>query len=406
MERENVLSEELASFRQEWAEELYDNENENVIKIQDEEQLQEISTEEEKAVEMFIKATKLEKEGNFNAAVVFYREAIKLFPDVEFKVADYQRKQQETIEADEKEEEETQQNQSLENFNFEELTKQLALMHVTGLCSPNLPQTTTHISALPSELLVNIIRWVVSKELDMKSLSQFSLACKWFYICARDEELWKIICLRTWGMKCCAPKKYQNSWQRMFVERPHLRFDGVYISENTYVRAGEQSVDSFYKPFHLVVYYKYLRFFSDGRCIILTSADELKPTIQSLKSPPYRDPHIYVGYYRMTGEKTVNIFYSYSTKPNKWEIQHKKRKNQNFVVKNTCEHNFFMQLELQNTKKSKNNKLQWVDFICKTKNNLHDTTSENTIEWQGYKPFIFSRVKSYTSSTDSYLSLY
>ena len=28
------------------------------------------------------------------AAVVFYREAIKIFPDVEFKVADYQRKQQ------------------------------------------------------------------------------------------------------------------------------------------------------------------------------------------------------------------------------------------------------------------------------------------------------------------------
>lgn len=39
---------------------------------------------------------------------------------------------------------------------------------------------------------------------------------------------------------------------------------GVYISKSSYVRQGEHSLDTFYKPFHTVVYYRYLRFFADG----------------------------------------------------------------------------------------------------------------------------------------------
>ena len=39
---------------------------------------------------------------------------------------------------------------------------------------------------------------------------------------------------------------------------------GVYISKSSYVRQGERSLDTFYKPFHTVVYYRYLRFFADG----------------------------------------------------------------------------------------------------------------------------------------------
>lgn len=39
---------------------------------------------------------------------------------------------------------------------------------------------------------------------------------------------------------------------------------GCYISRASYVRAGEQSLDGLYKPYHLVVYYRFLRFFSDG----------------------------------------------------------------------------------------------------------------------------------------------
>lgn len=44
----------------------------------------------------------------------------------------------------------------------------------------------------------------------------------------------------------------------MYLERPHLRFDGLYCSRNTYIRTGvtEWRVKN---PVHLVCYYRYFR---------------------------------------------------------------------------------------------------------------------------------------------------
>ena len=44
---------------------------------------------------------------------------------------------------------------------------------------------------------------------------------------------------------------------------------GVYISRATYIRQGEQSLDTFYSPWHLVEYYRYIRFFPDGSFSLL-----------------------------------------------------------------------------------------------------------------------------------------
>ena len=48
------------------------------------------------------------------------------------------------------------------------------------------------------------------------------------------------------------------SWRMMYLERPHLRFDGLYVSRNTYIRTGvtEWRVKN---PVHLVCYYRYFR---------------------------------------------------------------------------------------------------------------------------------------------------
>lgn len=42
---------------------------------------------------------------------------------------------------------------------------------------------------------------------------------------------------------------------------------GVYIGKSSYIRQGEQSLDTFYSPWHLVEYYRYIRFFPDGSCL-------------------------------------------------------------------------------------------------------------------------------------------
>ena len=55
---------------------------------------------------------------------------------------------------------------------------------------------TTHISALPMEIVLYILRWVVSSELDLRSLEMFSRVCRGFYISARDTEIWRLACVR------------------------------------------------------------------------------------------------------------------------------------------------------------------------------------------------------------------
>jgi len=64
------------------------------------------------------------------------------------------------------------------------------------------------------------------------------------------------------------------NWRHMFIQRPHVVFNGVYISKATYVRQGEQSLDSFYSPWHLVEYFRYIRFFPDGLCFVVFVFDD------------------------------------------------------------------------------------------------------------------------------------
>lgn len=63
------------------------------------------------------------------------------------------------------------------------------------------------------------------------------------------------------------------SWCEAFRNRPRPLLNGVYISRVSYVRQGEQSLDSYYAPYHLCVYHRYLRLFPDGSAVSATLAD-------------------------------------------------------------------------------------------------------------------------------------
>ena len=58
----------------------------------------------------------------------------------------------------------------------------------------------------------------------------------------------------------------------MFLQRPHLRFGGLYVSRNTYIRTGitEWRIKN---PVHMVCYFRYLRFLPDGRFLYRTSPE-------------------------------------------------------------------------------------------------------------------------------------
>jgi len=43
---------------------------------------------------------------------------------------------------------------------------------------------------------------------------------------------------------------------------------GCYISKCVYYRTGEKSLDCYYRPYHRVEYYRYIRFFPEGKILI------------------------------------------------------------------------------------------------------------------------------------------
>ena len=73
----------------------------------------------------------------------------------------------------------------------------------------------------------------------------------------------------------------------MFLDLPHLRFDGVYVSRNTYIRTGvvEWRVKN---PVHVVCYYRYLRFFPQGDFAYRTCPETLSQVAASLEYLPKR----------------------------------------------------------------------------------------------------------------------
>lgn len=73
---------------------------------------------------------------------------------------------------------------------------------------------------------------------------------------------------------------------------------GVYISKASYARAGEQSLDNFYRPWHLVEYYRYFRFFANGSVLFLTTPEDPKSVVYKLKpSVSGTQPVVNQGYY-------------------------------------------------------------------------------------------------------------
>ena len=74
------------------------------------------------------------------------------------------------------------------------------------LCEPESTGMTTggtvqtHISSLPMELIIYILKWVVSTELDLKSLENFSQVCRGFFVASRASDIWRLVCVQTWGL--------------------------------------------------------------------------------------------------------------------------------------------------------------------------------------------------------------
>ena len=124
---------------------------------------------------------------------------------------------------------------------------------------------------LPDALLHKILRSV-----DAAGLGACQCVCRALRAAARDASLWRTPCLRAWqasGLEANhaqVDRNYGGDWRRMFLDRPRVRTDGLYVSRNTYIHKGVAEWDV-RNSVHLVCYYRYLRFFGDGTFLYKTT---------------------------------------------------------------------------------------------------------------------------------------
>lgn len=158
---------------------------------------------------LFMQGVDLEKKGKVFEAMQMYRRAVHIDADIEFKMYDKLKTNIQTaknsIESDTK----TEPSASNDNENVEDLSC-VDLVHrfQTSIANGNgnlfdrdtapgvIVTDGLHISSLPTEIILYILRWVVSCNLDMRSLEQCSMVCKGFYLIARDMEIWRLACFK------------------------------------------------------------------------------------------------------------------------------------------------------------------------------------------------------------------
>ncbi|XP_023305405.2 F-box only protein 9 [Lucilia cuprina] len=395
------------------------------------------------AKNLFHKAVELEQSGKVYDAIPFYRKAVQIEPNIEFKYYEHQKLKSNVQNPIKVVLNTTSPPESNEGLLEEDLPDdlyekfQLDLSHnqhgqlIQSSRDSGIITTEMHISELPPELLIYILRWVVSNQLDMRSLEQCAAVCKGMYILARDEELWKSACVKVWGHNvgtlthtsgedekssigdglCPVIPRY-STWRQMFIERERVLFNGCYISKTTYLRMGENSFqDQYYRPVQLVEYYRYIRFLPDGTVLMMTSSDEPSQGVTKLKNLHQLRPDILKGQYRLFGS-TLSIVVSkqqgkFITNPTTTAggyTRHNRRGSMAYDEGTFNSTKYCIEFRILNKSKRKFAQLMWLHYSVIQIRNKHETTSEFELTPSKYPPLWFSPVRSYHLDADAPLA--
>ena len=248
--QESDVSHQLETFREQWKSEVAAKNTKLQKTVEGNCSSVQSASNIEAAKEHFLRGIESEKIGEMNNAVKSYRIALQLDPEIEQRLSAMQEFSQQGSDDEDKDETADDSISLLEKFSSLNLSVHNSTASVLSL------NKSLHIMQLPSEIICHVFRCVASSHTDMKSVESLSQTCRRFYIHARDQTLWKAACERIWGPKIS--KKPYVDWRKMYIEKPQVRLDGVYISKVSYFRQGDPTVlNANYDPFQIVVYYRY-----------------------------------------------------------------------------------------------------------------------------------------------------
>ncbi|KAI7862933.1 hypothetical protein BDF14DRAFT_1848978 [Spinellus fusiger] len=233
------------------------------------------------------------------------------------------------------------------------------------------------IAKLPGEVFQHILRHLLVQSLS--SVASVALVCKNFFLLTRSYSLWRFACEHAFqlpGMTYEQCKKeqtkqvlvYGGHWMRMLIERPRIRYDGVYISIGHYIRPGT-SENAWSQVIHVVTYYRYLRFFPDGSILQHVTTEEPIHVVKLLV-PQFTQKQTFRGHFELDKDRIL-IRMRDPTIP---------------------QEDFTMNLTIKGTHRGRHNKLTWINYYS----NKMGSDEIYDYDLKPMKPYFFSTVRSYT----------
>jgi len=411
----SLVQDELENFREKWKQDLASKGTNVAVKTEEPEQ----DSVEEKARGIFLEGVEHEQNGELYEAIQKYRKAVALVPDIEFKAFEHTARRKPVTNAsideknvatdDEADLPDLPGDDGEEDAGVQDLLTRFTKLKLKGtpLCESEHESSQTHISQLPMELVIHILKWVVSAELDLKSLENFSQVCRGFFLASRASDIWRLVCVQTWGLAGLPMEEPGfGGWRTLFISRPRVNFNGCYISKMSYLREGERGFqdNEFYKSWHMVQYYRLVRFFPGGRVLMVTTAEEPSAAVKLLNSRNNcAIQGCMFGHYRTVNNRVICIVQKTKNSSNNVSSNRRmslrQRKAQQKYVFEVPDQDFHFELEI---KGKKNQQLQWLCYnvISKYKKSGREQIADIDVSNPyNYPIMYFSRVKSYISET-------
>ncbi|KAI9311287.1 hypothetical protein BX666DRAFT_1868275 [Dichotomocladium elegans] len=426
-----MSSQELEEFRRQWREEVKSRKNQHSDSQQteqkdktpedpqslshnmeslsledesDEAEAMDQAPKEESAMDLYIAAVDSEREGRLGEALASYRRAFRMDPDIDHA---YKRHYQTHIAPIFKSTSSTAANASaVSGVAKKNKAEDDIFRHIVPIGNeyvappatrkdpledlilefskqsieyrPFIDYKPVHVAKLPSEIMLHVLQHLVLHS--VSTVANFSLVCKKFFLLTREPALWRFGCehaFRSPYMSMKASRIYQEEyvykiyeghWMRMFIERPRIRYDGVYISTCHYIRPGSNE-NTYNQPVHLVTYYRYIRFFPDGTILKYLSTDEPSLVVRQLNRD-FERRQVFRGHFEQL-EGRIYVEMKDWLRPRE---------------------DFRMTLEIKSTHRGRHNKLQWVEYSSYTDGRVED---ESPYDLKMMKPYFFSGVRSY-----------
>ncbi|KAI9440575.1 hypothetical protein H4582DRAFT_1937842 [Lactarius indigo] len=238
---------------------------------------------------------------------------------------------------------------------------------------PEDEKAPSFLQRLPDELVVHILRY-----LGTTAVERFACVSRKARVISLDTAIWRSFVETVYKPPQISPHEilddivddYSSDYRRIFIERPRVRLDGVYIAVCHYIRHG-LSENAWVNICHLITYHRYLRFYPNGQVISLLANEEHEPQhVITILRPTLRMKGFYIGTWKLTG---VKVHISNLVDPSNPDARY----------------SFQMTLTLRSRPLGRWNKLEFDEY-----------ESPRALGLKNERPFWFSKVRSYSSRVE------